>query len=192
MVAITSTAPPPCSQEMPTCFMDVLIEWGSTWLWDYLRLVGEESWLEEAIQDRTCLAVIDGLYMKELYPDLCSAAFFLECSKGRGKIFGSFQEQSVVVSAYRGELLGIMAIHLILLEVNKVSPTLQGRAQIYSDCLVALETVDTLPTKRIPCRYKHSDILKNIMVNCWNLTFACSYSHVKDFSHCEFLCWSIT
>ena len=130
MVAINSIATPPCLQEMPTCFLDVLIEWGSTWLWDYLRLVGEESWLEEAIQDRTCLAVTDGLYMKELYPDLCSAAFVLECTKGRGKIFGSFPEQSVAAGAYRGELLGLMEIHLILLAVNKVNPTLQGRENI--------------------------------------------------------------
>ena len=32
VVATTSTATRPCSQEMPTCFMDVLIEWVSTWL----------------------------------------------------------------------------------------------------------------------------------------------------------------
>ena len=72
-----------------------------------------------------------------------------------------------------------MVIHLILLAVNKVSPTLQGRAQIYSDFLGALGTVANLPTNRIPCRCKHSDIVKNMMVNCRNLTFACSYSHVK-------------
>ena len=40
VVAITSTATPPHSQEMPTYFLDVLIEWGSTWLWDSIRLVG--------------------------------------------------------------------------------------------------------------------------------------------------------
>ena len=108
----------------------------------------------------------DGLYIKELYPDLCSAAFVLECSKDRGKIFGSFPEQSVAAGAYRGELLGLMEIHLILIAVNKVSPILQGRAQIYYDCLGALGTVATLPTNRIPCRFKHSNILKNIMVNC--------------------------
>ena len=72
-----------------------------------------------------------------------------------------------------------MEIHLILLAANKVNTTLQGRAQIYSDCLGALGKVDTLSTNRIPCRCKHSDILKKIMVNCQNLTFACSYSHVK-------------
>ena len=72
-----------------------------------------------------------------------------------------------------------MAIHLILLAVNKVNLTLQGRAQIYSDCLGAFVTVNNLPTNRIPCQCMHSDILNNIMVNCQNLTFACSYSHVK-------------
>ena len=77
VVAITSTATPPCSQEMPTCFLAVLIEWGSTWLWGSLQIVGEDNWIEEAIQDRSCLAVTDGSYMKELYPDLCSAAFVL-------------------------------------------------------------------------------------------------------------------
>ena len=49
VVAITSTATPPCLQEMPTCFLDVLIEWGSNWLWDSLRQVGEDNWLQEAI-----------------------------------------------------------------------------------------------------------------------------------------------
>ena len=76
VVVITSTATPPFSQEIPTCFMDVLIEWGSTWLWDSLLIVGEDNWLEEAIWDGTCLYVTNGSYMKELYPDLCSAAFF--------------------------------------------------------------------------------------------------------------------
>ena len=65
---INSTATPPRTQEMPTCFLDVLIEWVSTWFWKSLRLVGEYNWLEEAIRDSNCLAVTNGLYTKELYP----------------------------------------------------------------------------------------------------------------------------
>ena len=42
-----------------------------------------------------------------------------------------------------------------------------------------LVTVATITTNRIPCRCNNSYILKNIMVNCRNLTFAFSYSHVK-------------
>ena len=41
VVGINPTAMPTCSQEMPTCFLDALIEWGSTCLGDSLRLVGE-------------------------------------------------------------------------------------------------------------------------------------------------------
>ena len=72
-----------------------------------------------------------------------------------------------------------MAIHLILLAVNKFNTTLQGRAQIDSDCLGALGTMATLPTNPITYKCKHSDFLKSIMVNYQNLTLACSYSHVK-------------
>ena len=85
MVAINSIATPPCLQEMPTCFLDVLIDLGSTWLEDSLRIVGEYNWIEEAIRDGNCLSMTYGLCMKELYSYLCSAAFVLECSRGRGK-----------------------------------------------------------------------------------------------------------
>ena len=60
----------------------------------------EKNWLEEAIKDRTCVAVTDGSYTKELYPDLLSAEFVLECSKVIGKSFGSFPEQSIAAGAY--------------------------------------------------------------------------------------------
>ena len=85
---------------MPTCFLDVLIEWGSTWLWESLLIFKEDNWLEEAIQDGTCLAVTGGSYMKELYSKLCPAAFILECRKGRKLFFGSFPEQSVEAGAH--------------------------------------------------------------------------------------------
>jgi hypothetical protein len=50
--------------------------------------------------------------------------------------------------------------------------------KIYSDCLGALGKVTSLPTNRLPSGCKHSDILKNIMVNCSNLSFSCQYLHV--------------
>jgi hypothetical protein len=71
-----------------------------------------------------------------------------------------------------------MAIHLILLAANKVNPTLIGSAAIHSDCLDALEKVADLPPKQIPSHCHHSDILKNIMVNCSDLTFGIASHHV--------------
>ena len=157
----------------------MLNEWGNTWIWESLQWFGEDDWLLEAIREGTCLAVTDGSYMKELYGDVCSCSFVLECSTGRGRVLGSFPEQSLRACAYRGELLGLMALHLILLAANKVYRTLQGKVKIYSDCLGALTRLATLPTSRLPNGCKHSDILKNIMLHCGKLSFTCEYFHVR-------------
>jgi hypothetical protein len=57
----------------------------------------------------------------------------LECTKGRGRLTGAFAMASAAANAYRGELLGLMAVHLLLLAVETVSPGLSGSATIYSD-----------------------------------------------------------
>lgn len=72
-----------------------------------------------------------------------------------------------------------MAIHLILLAINKVEQYLSGRVKIFSDCLGALKKITSLPANRLPNGCKHSDILKNIMINCSKLSFDCEYLHVS-------------
>jgi hypothetical protein len=66
----------------PSNFWEAIQGWGNTWLWDNLVLSGDTSWIAEAIADNTCVMVTDGSYMKEVYPNLNSAAFVFECSKG--------------------------------------------------------------------------------------------------------------
>jgi hypothetical protein len=177
-VAITLTAALSEPTDLPACFLDVLREWGHTWMWDSLRLIGDDNRLLDAIREGTCIAVTDGSYIREVYSNMCSCALVLESTQGRGRIFGSFPEQSKRACAYRGELLGLMALHLILLAANKVDPGLGGQVQIYSDCLGALNKVTTLPDNRLPSGCKHSNILKNIMINCSKLSFGCTYLHV--------------
>jgi hypothetical protein len=84
-----------------------------------------------------------------------------------------------VVCSYCGKLLGLMAIHLILLSVNWVAPTLTGSAHIYSDCLGALDKIRYLPPHRISSKCRHSDVLKNVMLHCGLLTFTHLFSHVS-------------
>ena len=117
--------------------------------------------------------------MKDTHPTLNSVAFIFECTKGRGRLWGSFAEHNMDAGSYRGELLGLMAIHLILKAVNVVSPNLRGSVHILSDCLGALKKVEDLPPYRIPTQCSHPDILKNIMVSCRELAFTLTFSHVK-------------
>ena len=142
-------------------------------------MAGGNSWIHDSIADESLVAVTDGSYIRELYPNLCSAVFVMECSKGRGRIVGSFSESLSAANAYRGELLGLMAIHLILLSTNKLHRDLSGKVEVVSDCLGALQRVSTLPPYRIPSRCRHSDILKTILVHCRGLSFTTLYVHIK-------------
>jgi hypothetical protein len=92
---------------------------------------------------------------------------------------GTFVKVIPDADSYQGELLGLMAIHLILCGVHEVSPGLTGSVHILSDCLGALYKVENLPPFRIPTQCSHSDILKNIMVNCSTLSIKRIFSHVK-------------
>ena len=148
-------------------------------MWEHLSLKGGSNWLPAAIQDNSLVAVVDGLYIRQMYPDLCAAACVLECKKGQGRIIRSFLEESIAANAYRGELLGIMAIHLILVSVNKLNILLAGSVEVVSDCLGALSRMVNHPPYRIPYRCKHWDILKNILVNCRDLSFLVHFSHIK-------------
>jgi hypothetical protein len=163
----------------PLTFLKVLQSWGNTWLWEHMSVSGGTAWVDKSILEGTLVDVTDGSYIRELFPNLCSAAFGLECSKDRGRVVGLFSETLIVANAYCGELLGLMAIHLILLIVNKIHPTLVGSVERVSDCLGALKRVTYLPPYQIPPQCHHSDILKTILVNCRDLTFTTYYSHIK-------------
>ena len=113
-----------------------------------MTVSGGTEWIHHSIRDGSLVAVTDGSYIRKLYPNLCSAAFVFECAKGRGRIVRSFSERLDVANAYQGELLGLMAIHLLLLSMNKIHPTLKGRVEIDSDCLGALNRVSYLPPYR--------------------------------------------
>ncbi len=125
------------------------------------------------------MVVAAHIFMREVTTSVCSTAFFFENTNRSCKVVGAFPEHSETANAYRGELLGLMAIHLLLLAVNKVEPHLDGSITVYSDCERALGSIESLPTLKIPLKYKHADILKNILVNCTGLSFRIKYQHIS-------------
>jgi hypothetical protein len=136
--------------------------------------------LDQQVNSRQLLRGSHGwvLYERGL-PKLEFSGFVFECSKGRGRLMGTFVEATTDAGSYQGELLGLMAIHLILRGVHEVRPGLVGSVHILLDCLGALHKVENLPPYQIPTQCSHSDILKTIMTNCSNLSFTRIFSHVK-------------
>jgi hypothetical protein len=134
----------------PETFLEVLSKWGCEWMWDNMQVTGENGWLRTVIQETTLIAITNGLYMQDLYPNMNSCAFILECTQGRGCLTGAFSKQTIAACFYGGDLLGLMAIHLILLSVNRFDPKLTGSVHIYLACLGALNTTQNLPPHWIP------------------------------------------
>ena len=99
---------------LPDCLMEVLKECGCCLMWKTLRLICDENWIKGAIERGTLTAVTDGSYIKKICTGLRSVAFILECSEKSGAIIGSFSEVSPTANAYRGELISLMDIRLIL------------------------------------------------------------------------------
>ncbi len=112
VITIILSVEGPSIRKKTTNFGEVLKKWERTWMWENLWWVGEDHWITEAIEDGTLIAVMDGSYMKDLYPNIHLAALVLECTRGRGCLWCSFAEVSKSACSYRGELVGLMAIHL--------------------------------------------------------------------------------
>ncbi len=176
---VTSVAPAVDTVIEPSSILEVLRGWKQGWFWRKIEVIGDESWLIPAIEEGTVLAVADGSYIRELFTDANSCAFVLECQAGNGRLLGRLIERSTDACAYRGELLGLLAIHLILKAVNTLRPELTGEVRIGSDCLGALGRVTSLPSDRLPSGTKHSDILKVLMRQCQSYSFDCKYIHVQ-------------
>ena len=88
VIAVLSHTDPPPSPLKHDSFLDVLTEWGCTWMWDSMVLVGKYDWIEKATANRSCVAVTNGSYMRELYPNVCSTAFIFEFTDGTGRLIG--------------------------------------------------------------------------------------------------------
>lgn len=53
-----AAAPVPAT---PWTFWEVMQEWGCTWLWEDMQLVGSSDWLANSIAEGQCIGVTDGL-----------------------------------------------------------------------------------------------------------------------------------
>jgi hypothetical protein len=126
----TSVAPALDEVIKPTTVLEVIHGWKQGWFRKKFEIIGHVEWLVEAIEAGSVLAVADGSYIRELFSGVSSCAFVFECQEGRGRILGKRVEGSDDACAYRGELLGLLAIHLILLVINKLRPDLVGRIRM--------------------------------------------------------------
>ena len=65
------------------------------------------------------VCVTDGSYSLEKAPKICGAGWIIYCTAKKRYISVTLVERSDSTSAYQGELLGMLVIHLILLAIEE-------------------------------------------------------------------------
>ena len=98
-----------------------------------------------------------GLYDRCKAKDLSGAGYVLYCTATGNKLQGSLVERSEDASSYCGELLGMLAIHLILHAVEQFYHSEGKGNAIYCDNKGAIYTFSK-KHKRVSAGSKNNDI----------------------------------
>ncbi len=85
-------------------------------MWDYvLDVTSEPIWLPLALERGTAVIATDGSYNRKRGPNVSGAGWVIACWRSGNILKGSFFEFSSNASSYRGGLLGLVAIHTLVL-----------------------------------------------------------------------------
>ncbi len=85
-------------------------------MWDYVsNRLTDTSWMMTALEQGTANLATDGSYSRKRGPKVCGAGWVFACRKSRKILCGSFYKFSSSASAYCGKLLGLVALHTLVL-----------------------------------------------------------------------------
>ena len=145
------------SPPAPIPFLEFLYEWGGTWMWRDLRGNTDPEWIRQALEKGTLICATDGSYDRKKAVNLSGAGWVIRCSDSKQMLSGALVERSQAAGSYRGELLGMLAIRLLLLAVEEYHNSYGDGTRIYCDNKSALFTFSS-NKDRIASGSKHADI----------------------------------
>jgi hypothetical protein len=155
---------PPLYQLVQTdanTFWDYMWQWAGDWMWENIYTPYGIDAVEKAIASGSAVYVTDGSYSRKIRSDIDGAGWVVYC-KAQKKIVlkGSFYEWCIKAGSYRGELVGLLAVHLLVKGVEEfynLGDGLQG--------LVGCDNLGGLNKskerrRKIRSGAKHADVLR--------------------------------
>ena len=165
-------------------FWDQILDWGGLWMWEMIFPdVGfgyDTGWMISALREGTLVAVTDGSYDRTRNPYICAAGWIIMDITTGSRLAGSFSEYSTSASSYRGELLGLCAINVILLALSKTGNiTNRPPITVWCDNKGAINRASD-NSRRIQCGRPCSDILRTLRSIRGQLPLNATFRHVKS------------
>ena len=164
-------------------FWDHIKSWGGLWMWEMIfpdvGLGFDVAWMVSALRAGTLVCVTDGSYDRQRSPRVCAAGWVIMDTVTGSRLAGSFSEYSTSASSYRGELLGLCAINVILLALTVVGKIdTKPQVTVWCDNKGAVNRASD-SSRRIKCGRPCSDILRLLRSIRQELPLSTSFIHVK-------------
>jgi hypothetical protein len=97
-------------------FWNYILSCGEDWMWDYASdKKSDPGWLKDALRSGTAIFSTDGSFWPKVDKQVSGAGWVIVCTKTRRTLEGSFYKWANSASTYQGELLGLVAIHTLIL-----------------------------------------------------------------------------
>ena len=164
-------------------FWDHIKSWGGLWMWEMIfpdvGLGFDVAWMVSALRAGNLVCVTDGSYDRQRSPRVCAAGWIIMDTVTGSRLAGSFSEYSTSASSYRGELLGLCAINVILLALTVVGK-IDNKPQVtvWCDNRGAVNRASD-SSRRIKCGRPCADILRLLRSIRQELPLSTSFIHVK-------------
>ncbi len=149
-------------------------------MWDYIKEKEADTvWLRDAMTNRTLIDITGGSYDRHKAKSCSGSGWILVCTASKRTLRGSFYEVSTAARAYRGKLLGLVALHtLILLALANYYNLQRVSGKICCDNILALNQASKT-RKQVRRGIKHSDLQRVIRTYKCKVTVALKYKHVR-------------
>ncbi len=132
-------------------------------MWDYIQ-EGEAdvSWISVALTTGTFIGVTDGSYDHVRAGTVSGSGWIICCTKTKQLLRGSFYKILPRAGSYRGELLGLVALHTLIVAVAKHFQLATAVGKICCDNISALGEAGKARKRVSAVGMKHSDLHRAI------------------------------
>ena len=121
----------------------------------------DEEWIHAAITEGSFVGVTDGSYDRDRARMVSGSGWVICYTTTRRLIRGSFFEISPKAGSYRGELLGLVALHTFVAAVARFYKVDLACGKICCDNVLALRQ-SSKSRKQVSLGIKHSDLHRTI------------------------------
>ena len=123
--------------------------------------------------------VTNGSYNQKHAPGICGAGWIILCSRSNKHTKGSFTEHSPSASSYRGELLGMLDIHLFLLAIEEHYMVSGNSNQVFCNNLGAIYTFQRC-SQRVTLGANNADLQRVLRRIQERMTSSLDAKHVRS------------